>query len=481
MTTSYDSVRYPSFPIELSLPSSFAALVHLQGCPYVPFGRSRVLEVGCNTGENLLSLATMAPAAEFVGFDLAASAIADGRALAEAADISNVRLTAGDLTDPEVVEGEFDYIIVHGVYAWVPPSVRAAVLALAARVLSPSGLAFISFNVKPGCFVREAMRTVMLDAVAQSGGEAEAIEAANDALRFFADLWEQDGAPFPLAVRQESMSNLKRPRGAVFHDEMSGDYRPQLFSDFVADVRRSGLEYICDADPTIGAEMALPTAAGNALRGRARNDRIRFEQLSDFETMRRFRQAVIGRPPAAPPSWSDKRLDDLHIRSEIQFGGLSDGTYTFTLANGDMSTTSERVASLLKAVAEAFPGTIPLRPWLGDAGMRGAVARLVLGGGAKLTTEPIEFCRTPGERPVSSPLARAHITRGDGAIATLHHRLVGVPDEGSLALLKLADGSRTMEEIIEAMAARTGASIGATRVAVGQSLKQAGRLGLMMA
>src|SRR5262245_56107405 len=96
--------------------------------PPRPAPGARVLEIGCGTGGNLLPMAEVFPDARFIGIDLAATQIAVGQELQRAAGITNVELRAFDICDIDKSFGEFDYIIVHGVYSWVPDNVKARVL-----------------------------------------------------------------------------------------------------------------------------------------------------------------------------------------------------------------------------------------------------------------------------------------------------------------------------------------------------------------
>ena len=80
-------------------------------------------------------------AARFVGFDLAADAIARGVATARAAGAQNVELLHRDVRDVrgclQARSGPFDYVVAHGVYSWVPESIRSDVLAVV-RVRAPA-------------------------------------------------------------------------------------------------------------------------------------------------------------------------------------------------------------------------------------------------------------------------------------------------------------------------------------------------------
>ena len=59
------------------------------------------------------------------------------------------------------LEGEFDYIVVHGVFSWVPTNVQDHILALCRANLSPSGVAYISYNAYPGGHLREMLREML--------------------------------------------------------------------------------------------------------------------------------------------------------------------------------------------------------------------------------------------------------------------------------------------------------------------------------
>src|SRR5207253_1733457 len=121
----------------------------------------RVLELGCGDGANLLPMAEGLPESGFVGCDLSPRAIAAARQTAADLGISNLSLIEADLSRLPEALGEFDYIIAHGVYSWVPAPIRDAMFAQAARRLKLNGVMFVSYNVYPGCHVRQAVWEVL--------------------------------------------------------------------------------------------------------------------------------------------------------------------------------------------------------------------------------------------------------------------------------------------------------------------------------
>ncbi len=56
--------------------------------------------------------------------DLAANAVASGQEAIRALSLENVQLAAADLLAWEPAGQQFDYIIAHGFYSWVPAMVR---------------------------------------------------------------------------------------------------------------------------------------------------------------------------------------------------------------------------------------------------------------------------------------------------------------------------------------------------------------------
>jgi SAM-dependent methyltransferase len=107
-----------------------------------------------------LAIAQTLPEATVVGVDASASAIARGRGLASAAELGNVELRAGDFGAVESLAwlGPVDYVIAHGVYSWIPPAARAALLEVTRRALAPQGIAFVSYNAYPGSYLRDMTR-----------------------------------------------------------------------------------------------------------------------------------------------------------------------------------------------------------------------------------------------------------------------------------------------------------------------------------
>jgi 2-polyprenyl-3-methyl-5-hydroxy-6-metoxy-1,4-benzoquinol methylase len=145
----YDQVPYEGFPITPTHPDRIIPIARLLGLTPTPATRCRVLELGCGDGVNLLPMAATMPESEFVGIDLAVNPIAKANGMAQALGLSNIRFQQMNVMDMDAGFGQFDYILAHGLYSWVPAVVRDRIMSVCQSHLTPNGIAYISYNVYP--------------------------------------------------------------------------------------------------------------------------------------------------------------------------------------------------------------------------------------------------------------------------------------------------------------------------------------------
>lgn len=454
--TAYDQVRYPTSAHPDTLPSRFAALAHLYGRPFAPMGRARMLEVGCGDGGNLLSLAAIAPGAQLEGFDLAEEPVADGRALAEAAGLGNVRLYAGDILDPSVTEGPFDYIIAHGVYAWVPEPVREALMALIARTLSPEGIAFVSYNVMPGCGLRVAISQILRAHVAAIEAPGARLEEARAFLAWLETQWAE-GTPHQRALAAQARTMLERPPAVLYHDELGEGFAPLTLAEFVAAAARHELTYLGDAQAVPNLPAFFPEEAPDELVSRAGGSWLAYEQLSDTVSQLQFRESLLCRGGPVMRRLDTERLRDLFVHGSLRRSEGPGGHVFFTDTRGvRVETDGGVLAEVLDRIAEAHPAAIPLADLAADTALGRAIARLALSGVVSLCTEPPPVTPVVPERPATSALARRQAAQGMPTIATLAHTSIGLAEAQTVQLLTLLDGTRDVVALTRELAQFTG-------------------------
>jgi len=102
------------------------------------------------------------PKSDFIGFDLARLSVARGQERIRELGLRNIRIFQSNLLDVGAELGQFDYIVAHGFYSWVPEPAREGLLALCGKLLTPDGVAFVSYNALPGAHLRKMIREMML-------------------------------------------------------------------------------------------------------------------------------------------------------------------------------------------------------------------------------------------------------------------------------------------------------------------------------
>ena len=473
MGTVYDRVVYPNAPFALTQPNRMAVAPALFGLAYAPPDRARVLEVACGYGGNIIPMAAAWPEAEFFGFDLAADCIDKGRGRIAALGLSNIRLEALDLMAAGDI-GEFDYVIAHGLYAWVPEAVRDGLMALLGRVLSPTGVAFVSYNTLPGCRVRQAMRDVLLVCL-EGVEEPEArIAATQSLLALLVESYDPKRSAFEGAVRVFAERLLKNPSEVTFHDELADVYAPHLFRDFAAHAGAHGLQFLCEAEPDRIEPKVYKTPAGEALMAAAAGDVLRTEQYVDVLHLTSFRQSLLcraGRP--IERRLDPARLAALHIAADLRPG--DEGGHRGP-KGAEIKAADAGLDAVLTRLGRIWPDTLPLAEV--DESLYPALLNLHLARPAQLYAVP-RVQGPPGERPRLWKVAREQLQAGEAELTTRLHNQFAVGDPAGRRFLSLLDGTRARPELAETMGHETG--VASSEAAVDEQLAHLSRAGLLEA
>jgi SAM-dependent methyltransferase len=290
----HNTVAYPGFPYPKTHPDSLAAMAILHGLNPAPVEHCRVLEIGCNEGANLIPMAYAIPTSEFVGFDLAGLPIERGQDRIRELGLKNVRIFEGDLLDLGAELGQFDYIIAHGFYAWVPEPVRERTMALCGELLSPDGVAFVSYNAKPGGHVRMMIREMMLDHVRDIEDPLKRIGESIAFLHFLVESRPEDDG-YRSLIQKQLDEMEKRSHESSFHDWLTDAYHPVSITEFVEHAARNGLQYLSEAalppmnDPWFRSEIRSVVESASA------GEIVKQEQMLDYLRARMFRETLLCR------------------------------------------------------------------------------------------------------------------------------------------------------------------------------------------
>jgi len=289
----YEDKQYISYAFALSHPDHLAVMARLFGLTPPDPSQSRILEIGCASGGNLIPLAVNYPQSQCLGIDLSAAQIDAGRVHIAALGIENVALEAMDLLDFDPGDDGFDYIICHGVYSWVPPEVRERILDICQRNLSGEGIAYISYNCYPGWHINEIPRYLMYRSCDHINDPDTRYNTALGILTEFAAI-AKDTDALPLArIYRETLASLKNQGpDYVLHEYLEPVNTPFYFRDFLFACAHKELAYVCDAELTPMLLSVQPQPVQDLI-GRISNNRLETEEYLDFASARTFRSSLM--------------------------------------------------------------------------------------------------------------------------------------------------------------------------------------------
>ena len=469
----YDVVEYPSSGMPQMHPGLLFAIARMFGCDPAPVDHCRYLEFGCGDGTHLIACAMGLPEATFVGADLSAVAVERGNRLIAELGLPNVTLHAADITAWTPPAGEFDYACAYGLYSWVPPVVREALLAGMHTALAPNGIGFVSYNTYPGSYLRRMVWDMMNRHTARVTDPQRKFREATDLLKFvLAGLPTTGRTPTVAAFAHEADFLLtERHPGVVYHDDLSPVNHPVYFHEFVAHADRHGLRFVAEAEHTSMETKPFPPVVAGVLEGMAAQDVTLREQYLDYLRLRRFRNTLLakdGRPPQARPD--PARITALAVSGRLTVEGdttdlTSSATVTFRCDGAVMETDQPLDKAALLTLAECGPKRVPFadlataavnrlgrtEPTADDlAKLATLLTEAWMAGVVELSGHRPVYTDRVSERPTACPFARAYQVAG-GMVNTRLFSFMKFADPPTLRLLQLLDGTHTHDEIAAGM------------------------------
>lgn len=481
--TPYDSILYPDGVFPQTHPDRLHVIATLLGLSPAPVERARILDLGCGTGGNIVPLACQYPDSQCVGVDYAATQIAIGQSRVDALGLTNIRLLAEDFMTLDIASlGQFDYIIAHGIYSWVPPDVAARVLAITKACLSPNGVAYVSYNVLPGWTVHYMGRDLMRYRTRGITDPDERIRIAREVLALFAEngiLDETDSHEFDsarayfMALAGQSEYLATKADAFMFHDELETS-GALYFSQFVEQAHAAGLDFLSEAYLPHSLSSNLPAPVQHGLAALT-SDPLETEQYMDFLRGRAFRQSLlVHRDAPIDRALSPQRLTGLRFAANMQRrpvdANTQPGVARFVSSHNEgFSTADPFTAACFDLLAEAYPAACTLpelthaareRAWpfgsprsaAHDAGMFAGHALTAYSRSKSMIdirASQVPGVSRPSQRPVASALARYQAAQST-TVTSQRHEPVTL-DATTRALIQLLDGTRDIEALVEAM------------------------------
>ncbi|BCB19424.1 class I SAM-dependent methyltransferase [Bosea sp. ANAM02] len=508
----YDAVAYPGHSFSQTHPARLATIAHFHGMvPALP-SAMRVLELGCGRGGNLIPMAAQYPGSSFLGIDLSGDSIRQASANAAELGLSNLAFEQRDILAVGEEIGRFDYIIVHGVYSWVPDAVRERIIALFGQLLAPQGVAYVSYNALPGCRLRDLARDVMLFAIKDIEDPRERVRVARGALKDIAE--GSDPESFHgAALRQRLKQVDELPDNVLYHDDLNPGARAFALHEVLSAAERHGLQFL--------AEASFPNLYG-AAKGPAQQmlDRIPVERMAlreqtlDLLIGRAFRETLLCRMDiplrrgVRPGS-----LKPYHLAANAWLAPAKEdekpGVQRFSFDDGvQLAVDLPLCKAALGILSTIWPASIAwddlvARACNDVAGELGpdraheigrldeALTAIFKAGLLDLRLEAPPLTTAISEKPAASEIARWQASTS-AEVTDLRHRTVQLDGLVVRKFVSLLDGSRDRRMLLDAMnafldetraagIAVPGLPERATAEEVAMHLKDVARLGLLRA
>lgn len=302
----YDESPYPDYAFWFTHPDHMGALGTLFGVSSPPIASCSVLEIGCASGGNILSIASSLPGSRCVGIDLSSVQIARARAHAEGAGITNISFFHGDFRELPKDLGTFDFVIVHGVYSWVDDDTAHALLLAVRERLNPLGIAYVSYNTYPGWHMVDMVRKLMRLHTADAPSDDEKLEQSVQITRWLHRRTRMNPNDWRgRALEQELQAMNDAGRSLMLHDYLAVYNRPLYFLDFIDNAAKAGLSYLANASPWDMYVENYDDDLSDTLRQLP--DLLLQQQYLDFAQHTRFRRTLLCRDDA--PATRDVRAE----------------------------------------------------------------------------------------------------------------------------------------------------------------------------
>ncbi|RTZ47576.1 methyltransferase domain-containing protein [Candidimonas sp. SYP-B2681] len=351
---------------ELLSPEHLRAAAYLHGVAGNPVSGARVLELGCGAGTHLIAWAQAYPRAQVVGVDLDPAVVEVGQAFVQEHGLGNIALLATDLGDLLQSDfGQFDYIVIRGVFSLLANDARQVLLDYCAKNLAPEGLLCCQYSTYPGWRAGDTLRdALLLQSGLNDGSDESRLAAARSMLTFLSIGLAQVGREaqglqgFVAQAEQESDDLLSLKY-------LQGLNTPCYLIEFTGMAEQAGLTYVSD----VHVQSEMPEHYGKRIAELCAainpgQHKVLGQQYLDFLVNRSLRCSILTRAARADdvlPSPDLSRLKDFQwtARGGRQLRGNGSFDDTYRTPDGQLhQVTDPDQQAVLDALTAAWPASL---------------------------------------------------------------------------------------------------------------------------
>ncbi len=485
LLTPYDKIIYPEGAYAVAHPDRMAVVASLMGMNPPRVETARVLELGTGTGGHIIPIAYQYPESTCVGIDYARAQIDIALETVAAVGLDNITFHALNFMDVDESLGQFDYIIAHGIFSWVPVPVQHQLLEIVRRHLAPNGIAYISYNAYPGWRMLEIAGDMMRFRTRGIEDPWERTAAARAFIGEIADLPEQVEVESSwkrfMASYHQVLGSLKeyllvKSDHVLLHDDLEEINQPFYFFEFCDLIDEHELTYLADSTFPNNMLSNLSPSERKLIEERA-SSFGEVEQYMDYVRNRTFRTSLVVHEAAEftravdPRKLAPMYISTLMTESEMPPEEGMKGSAYFVGPDGKGFVTKDAISTAaIRLLIEAHGNQIAFRQLVHSARARAYAYRV------PETTEDedassiasmllacygrsilmIDFYATApsyalevSERPQASKLARFQAMSAD-TVTNQRQKRVNL-GASSRALIGLLDGANDRTSLLNAM------------------------------
>ncbi len=286
----YNEFPYESFAFKESRPQHLFTLGTLFGLKPVPVENSKVLELACASGGNIIPMAFHSPSTQFLGLDLSKAEIEQGLQQITELNLKNITLRHQSINDFHEPNFKFDYIICHGIYSWVDNDTRHKILQICHDNLSENGIAYISYNTYPGWTIGNIVRDLLQYSLQTSNDPLSNVKVARSMLAFVYSGLADDASPYACLLRKEIELISHHSDSQFIHEHLATHNHALYFHQFMAQAKSHQLTFLGEAFLSTMYTDDLPLEFSQEFNNK---DIISQGQYLDFIKNRRFRSTLL--------------------------------------------------------------------------------------------------------------------------------------------------------------------------------------------
>lgn len=451
VASEYDRVFYAGNAFYYTHPNRLATFGSLLGMQPAPVADCRVLELGCGAGANLIPMAYQWPHSRFVGIDLSAAAIAQAETNVAALGLTNVELRQLDIMEIGPDFGQFDFIIAHGVYSWVPPAVRRHMMTVFKQNLAPQGIVYVSYNALPISFMRDLARSMVMFHVRGIEDAQERIRQSRVMMNFLAQASDPTTV-YGAVVRDQHFRIQGMSDEVLYHDDLNPFSTPFYLYQVDHEARAAGLQYLGEATQLHTDTQKYPAHVREVIERIPADDVVTREQYQDFIDGNGFRRTLLCHAEVA----LRRDIDPLSIRNYRLIGVETPDAPKGTdkeapkTAKPQFESQHAGVNAALHHLHAHWPQAFSFAELDGgtnDDMLARELYRAFCSGDIDLQLHAPPGTATLSQRPLASLLARRQAAAGASSVTSMHHRQVNLQDPTARQLLILLDGTRTLDDV----------------------------------